>query len=161
VSAVFPACTFISGTTARDMPGLMAAAVLCKRARQQQRSQRLSVPAKVLAMAESCKAPPLEPDELRVLLAEPNHCLARLARDLFATPEATAATLEACAARPSFRLSLGYPLQVCRSCFSYVIIAPLAASWTDQRHHSSTSHANLLQHATCYCEYRATLRSRL
>lgn len=52
----------------------------------------------VLAMAESCEGPAPEPDALRALLAEPGHYLARLSRDLFATPAATAATLEACAA---------------------------------------------------------------
>ncbi|KAK9826437.1 hypothetical protein WJX81_005723 [Elliptochloris bilobata] len=50
---------------------------------------------KVLAMAEAVPCPVPEGEQLQALLDAPDHCLARLARDLFATPSSSAAALEA------------------------------------------------------------------
>lgn len=45
-------------------------------------------------MAEAVPGPAPQGEQLRALLEAPEHCLARLARDLFATPSACAATTE-------------------------------------------------------------------
>lgn len=48
-------------------------------------------------MAEAIPGPAPQGEQLQALLEAPEHCLARLARDLFATPSASAATMEVCA----------------------------------------------------------------
>ena len=81
---------------------------------------RACADSQVLAMAEAVPGPAPQGEQLQALLDAPAHCLARLARDLFATPSSCAATLEVCGSIIASH---------CCVCQSYCIAATYVCTW--------------------------------
>ena len=76
-------------------------------------------------MAEAVPGPAPQGEQLRALLDAPEHCLARLAQDLFVTPSACAATMEVCVVTRTKTFQQDSQLHSCHACSGRTICRPL------------------------------------
>ena len=93
-------------------------------------------------MAEAIPGPAPQGEQLRALLEAPEHCLARLARDLFATPSACAATTKVCANYAHSNVpGSGMPpaMPACQVCSGRTDASTIAA-WTHTEQERAHTH---------------------